>query len=200
MAMWTYDLGHQLARSEPAQQGPTAVVPVEAMQTTSSSSTPDPGNATDSQLMILRSAQKQLVEQVASLERENTRLKEDLAFFESLVPTRAGSEGIAIQRLMAELVEPNQLRYRLLVMSSSRKDRGFKGSLQVAVTVMQAGKSTVIIFPKGNSSDADRFQLEFEHYQRIEGTLALPEGAVVKGIQARVLENGKVRAQQSANL
>lgn len=199
LAMWTYDLGHRLARSEP-EQGSTAVLPVESMQTTISSPAPEPGSATDSQLMILRSAQKQLVEQVAALERENTRLKEDLAFFESLVPTRAGSEGIAIQRLMAELVAPNQLRYRLLVMSSSRKDRGFKGSLQVAVTVMQAGKSTVIVFPRGNTSDVDRFQLEFEHYQRIEGTVALPEGAVAKGIQARVLENGKVRAQQSANL
>lgn len=200
LAMWTYDLGHQLARSEPEQRGSAAVIPVETMQTTVSTPAPEPGNATDSQLMILRSAQEQLIEQVAALERENTRLKEDLAFFESLVPTRAGSQGIAIQRLMAELIAPNQLRYRLLVMSSSRKERGFKGSLQVAVNVIQAGKSTVIIFPHGNSSEVDKFQLEFEHYQRIEGTVVLPEGAVAKGIQARVLEKGKIRAQQSANL
>lgn len=200
LAMWTYDLGHRLARSKPEQQASAAVLPVETSRTTISTPVPEIGNTTDSQLMILRSAQEQLVEQVAALEEENTRLKEDLAFFESLVPTRAGSQGIAIQRLMVELVAPNQLRYRLLVMSSSRKDRGFKGSLQVAVTGTQGGKSTVIVFPTGNALDVDKFQLEFEHYQRIEGTLALPEGVVAKGIQARVLENGKIRAQQSANL
>lgn len=55
-------------------------------------------NAAESQLNIEKSAQKQLVVQVKTLEAENTRLKEDLAFFESLLPNATGPQGIAIRR------------------------------------------------------------------------------------------------------
>jgi HSP20 family molecular chaperone IbpA len=54
-------------------------------------------------------------------------------------------------------------------------------------------------FP-GKDEKSEPFQLEFQRYQRIEGILPLPEGVQVKNVQARVLENGMLRAQQAANL
>ena len=48
---------------------------------------------------IERAAHKQLAAQVKALEAENARLKEDLAFFDSLLPAGTGSEGISIRRL-----------------------------------------------------------------------------------------------------
>jgi len=57
----------------------------------------------------------------------------------------------------------------------------------------------VLTFP-GKDDKPEPFRLEFRRYQRIEGILTLPEGAQVKNVQARVLENGKLRAQQSANM
>jgi hypothetical protein len=57
------------------------------------------------------------------------------------------------------------------------------------------------LVPAGPVSEkTEPFQLEFQRYQRIEGILPLPEGVQVRNVQARVLENGKVRAQQSANM
>lgn len=194
-AMWIGDLKRQVVNPEPVEAA-LAAPPVAVPQEIAS----EISGATHSEVMILRSAQEKLAEQIKVLERENTRLKEDLAFFESLVPTGTGSQGVAIQRLMAERIAPNQLRYRLLVISSTRKDRGFTGTLQFAVNVVQEGKNTVLIFPQRNSLEAEKFQLDFEHYQRVEGTLVVPEGASVRGIQARVLEKGKIKAQQSANL
>jgi hypothetical protein len=34
----------------------------------------------------------------------------------------------------------------------------------------------------------------------LEGVLTLPDGVIVKTLQARVLDRGQIRAQQSANL
>ena len=45
-------------------------------------------DASESRLKIEQSAQAQLGAQVKSLEEQNTRLKEDLAFFENLTPSR----------------------------------------------------------------------------------------------------------------
>lgn len=156
-------------------------------------------NAAESQLNIERSAQKQLATQVKSLEAESIRLKEDLAFFESLLPNATGPAGISIRRLKFDQVAPNQLRYRLLVMQGGKGDRRFVGSLQLQVTTLQDGKSAMMTFPAG-PAEQDKFKLSFMHYQRVEGVLTLPEGTSVKLVQARVLENGQVRVQQAANL
>jgi hypothetical protein len=157
-------------------------------------------NAAESQINIERAAQKQLVTQVKALEAENIKLKEDLAFFESLLPTDTGPQGISIRRLTADMVSPNQLRYRLLVMQGAKGNHDFSGNLQLIVTVEQGGKSSMMTFPDGKSSDAHNFRLAFRHYQRMEGILTLPEGVAMKAIQARILEKGQVRVQESANL
>lgn len=157
-------------------------------------------NAADSRLNMERAAQKQLVSQVKTLESENIRLKEDLAFFESLLPNATGPAGVAIRRLKVEMVAPNQLRYRLLVMQGGKGDQQFVGNVQLAVSILQDGKDAMMIFPDGNPNDNNKFKLGFRHYQRVEGVLTLPEGVSAKLVQARVLEKGQVRAQLSTNL
>jgi primosomal protein N' len=203
VAMWTYDLGRNITGFNPDAINQRLALLKEQVEKLSSerdqfSTTV---NAAESQLNIERSAQKQLAEQVKVLETENTKLKEDLTFFESLLPANSG-KGIAIRRLKADLVAPNQLQYRVLVMQGGRGPGkpDFVGSLQFAVTVVQEGKSVMMMFPSGNSGEVDKFKLGFKHYQRAEGVLTLPDGVSVKTVQARILENGQIRAQQSANL
>jgi len=157
-------------------------------------------NAAESQLNIERSAQKQLAAQVKALEADNIRLKEDLAFFESLLPNATGPVGVSIRRLKIDQVAPGQLRYRLLVMQGGKGDRRFVGNLQFVVTTLQDGKNAMMTFPAAVQGEQEKFKLSFMHYQRVEGVLTLPEGAAIKLVQARVLENGQVRTQQSANL
>lgn len=157
-------------------------------------------NAAESQLNMERSAQKQLASQVKTLEAENTRLKEDLAFFESLLPNATGPQGVTIRRLKIDQIAPNQLRYRLLIMQGGKGDQLFAGNLQLSVSALQGGKNAMIVFPEGNVVEQEKFKLSFKHYQRVEGVLVLPEGATTKLVQARVLEKGQIRAQLSANL
>jgi hypothetical protein len=156
-------------------------------------------NTAENQLAMERAAHKQLAEQVQSLTAENARLEEDLAFFDSLLPAGPVSEGVSIRRLKIELMPPNQVRYRLLVMRRGNNTQDFKGNLSLSLSVMQSGKPAILGFP-GKDDKAEPFQLEFRRYQRIEGILTLPEGVQVRNAQARVLENGKVRAQQSATM
>jgi hypothetical protein len=201
-AMWFYDFAHGLSNSDPHNakeqlarfQGQVETLTSERDKFSSTV------NAAESQLNIERSAQKQLAAQVKSLEAENTRLKEDLAFFESLLPSATGPQGIAIRRLKIDQISSTQLRYRVLIMQGGKGDQAFVGNLQLTLTSLQAGKSTVINFPDAINNDQEKFKLYFRHYQSVEGILTLPEGTATKSVQARVMEKGQVRAQQSANL
>jgi hypothetical protein len=202
IAMWAYDTGNVPAGSPGDTAKDELVKYKEQVEKLSSerdqySTT---ANSAESQLTIERSAQKQLAVQVKALEAENVKLKEDLAFFESLLPTATGPLGISIRRLKIDQIAPGQLRYRLLIMQGGSGDRVFQGTLQLAVTLVQGGNNAMIVFPEANSSELDKFKLGFRHYQRVEGVLTVPEGAVVKAVQARVLEKGQIRVQQTANL
>ncbi len=200
-ALWIYDLGRQFAGIRPQVSAEVAVYKAQlaklAAQRDQYSTTV---NSADNQRIIEKTAQLQLGKQVGMLEAENSKLKEDLAFFESLLPTDNGSQGISIRRMKVEIAGPNQVRYRLLLMQGGRNKNDFSGTLQIAVTTLQAGRSTVIIFPTAISGDADKFKLAFRHYQRVEGVVTLPDGVVAKAVQARVLEKGQTRTQMSAAL
>jgi len=202
IAMWAYDLGRNFAGLNPSGMKDQVVALSEQVRKLGAErdQLSTSANAAESQLNIERSAQTQLAGQIKTLETENARLKEDLAFFESLLPTNIGAQGITIQRLKAEIIAPNQLRYRLLVIQGEKGAREFTGNLQLSVTVLQAGKSAIINFPEQNAADLARYKLAFKYYQRVEGILTLPEGATIKAIQARVLDRGQMRTQQSVNL
>lgn len=202
LAMWAYDLGRNFAGlNSNAGRDQVASLSDEVKKLSSErdkfSST---AMAAESQLNIERSAQTQLGNQIKTLEAENAKLKEDLSFFQSLLPTNIGAQGITIQRLKAEIVQPNQVHYQLLAMQGEKVPREFVGNLQLSVTVLQDGKSVIINFPEQNATDLARYKLSFKYYQRVEGVVTLPEGAIIKAIQARVLDRGQMRAQQSVNL
>lgn len=202
VAFGSYDLGRRLTAApppiNPAQLASIKdeVAKISAERDQYSSTV----NSAESQLNIERSAQKQLAAQVKILETENSKLKEDLAFFDSLLPADRSAGGVVIRRLKADLAGANQLRYRVLVMQGGKGDRDFNGSLQIAVTVLQSGKSAIIIFPQAGIHEpavAEKFHLEFKRYQRLDGLLTLPDGAEPKSVQARILEKGQIRAQQT---
>jgi len=155
-------------------------------------------DAAESAINIERATREQLATQIKTLEADNAKLKDDLAFFESMLPTGTGAQAVAIARLDGELEAPTRLRYRLLVRQGAR-GQAFSGSLQLAVGVQQHGAARVLLFPAEGGADP-KYQLEFKYYQRLEGVLDLPDGVTVKTIEARVLEKGKIRARQSIGM
>jgi hypothetical protein len=202
ISFWAYDFGQSLTKFHSVadrEQLATLKEQIEQLQAERDQYSASATGA-ESQINIERSAQKQLVIQVKALETENTKLKEDLAFFESLLPTDTGPPGITIRRLKGDVPVPNQLHYQLLVMQGGKGTLDFVGNVQLAVTIVQAGKTSVVSFPDAKGTDADKFKVNFKHYQRVEGIVNLPEGASVKSVEARILERGRIRAQQSAVL
>lgn len=158
--------------------------------------------AQESQLRVERAAQEQLAKQVVSLETDGNRLKEDLAFFESLLPAGTGNKGVVIRSFrMQPDGAPNQMRFRLLVQQSGKPERDFSGAVQMQVSFMQGARAMTLALPNPLSAESARaMELAFRHYQRIEGTFALPEGAVARSVLVRIVSGGQTQTQQSFTL
>jgi hypothetical protein len=158
-------------------------------------------NASESKLQIERTAQAQLGKQVKALEEENARLKEDLAFFENLIPSEQRDYKLLINRFRVDPGGlPGEFRYRLLLLQGGRRDKPFQGNLQLLVTLQDEGKDAIITLPEQGA--AQNYKISFKYFQRIEGTFRVPPGAQVKSVQVRIFEAGssEARATQSFNL
>lgn len=205
LARWIYDAGRSIAGFD-SSSTTQKIDGLKAKLASLESDLADAkaaASAAESNLRIDRSAQQQLAQQVRHLESENLALKQDLAFFEGLLPDAvSGEAGVRINRFRVER-DPNDGRYRyrmLVVHNGAKQQREFRGELQFSLKVQQAGKDAIITFPPEGSQDRDRFRLEVKHFQRAEGVLLIPVGAVLKSVEARILQDGVVRTRQSINL
>jgi hypothetical protein len=158
----------------------------------------------ESSLQMERATLKQMALQVKALEAENVALKEDLAFFEGLVPaSELGEESaVRIDHFRVEQdKDSREVRYRLLVVyNASRQVKDFKGALQFLVKVQQGGKDVMLTFPSASEKNTQRFRFEVKRFHRLDGVFTLPDGVVVKSVEARLLQDNAVRAKQLVTL
>jgi hypothetical protein len=203
LAAWIYDAGRRFAgfdRSE-AEHELSQLREDVGRLTRDTAGLRASVDASESKLQIERAAQAQLGRQVKVLEEENARLKEDLAFFENLIPSERRDNNLLINRFRVEPgALPGEFRYRLLLLQGGRRDKPFQGSLQLLVTVQQDGKDAIISFPEAGA--AVEYKLSFKYFQRVEDTFRVEPGARVKMVQVRIFESGstQARATQSVNL
>lgn len=146
--------------------------------------------AAERQLQIELATHGNLSTQIRNLAEENALLKEDLAFFQTLMASGGEPGGISINRFRVQPdALPGEYRYRLLVVQSKQRVKEFRGSLQFVVDYDRGGSSEVISLPR-EDENPQAYNLVFKFYQRVDGTFVVPPGAVVKKVQVRVLENG----------
>ena len=142
-------------------------------------------------LQMERATYADVVKQIKTLTAENAALKEDLAFFQTLMPSGGKEGGVAVNRFLEQNdALPGEYRYQLLVTQTGQRSKDFQGRLQFVVNLQQDNKQVVMTLPAEDDQDSKGFKLDFRFYQRIEGTFRVAAGTEVKSIQVRVFENG----------
>jgi hypothetical protein len=77
--------------------------------------------------------------QLKSLEDESRRLKDDLGFFERLIPS-LGAEGVTIRALQADPQPDGKIRWQVLLIQARKNPADFTGRLEVAFAGVLNGK------------------------------------------------------------
>ena len=155
----------------------------------------------DRQLQIEKAAQSDLARTFAQLQEENASLKEDLGFLRRLMSSGATPEGIGVSDLKVERDgTKNEYRYRMLLIQGGQRKQDFKGRVQIAARVVTGNSAATLNFPEGDPGEAGAF--EFRFYHKVEGRFALPEGAVLKGVDVRIVAvpGGQVKLSRTINM
>ena len=147
-------------------------------------------NTSGSLLTAEKALQDKMASQIRQLEQDNRSLRDDLGFFERLLPS-GNAEVASIRGLQAELLSATQLKWQVLVLQPLKSAPTFNGKLELTFDGTQAGKPWSMSLPGGPQL------LQFKQYRRVEGVLDIPLQAVVKTVTAKVLEGGNVRSVQT---
>jgi DNA-binding protein YbaB len=148
-------------------------------------------NTAGTLVTVEKAAQEKVLQQLKQLEADNRTLKDDLGFFEKLIPS-SGVDGVAIRGLQAELQNDVGLKWQILVIQASKNAAEFNGKIELTFTGQLAGKPWTATLPQQ--------VVKVKQYGRLEGVFEVPAQVVVKGVSARILEGTAVRATQSIKL
>lgn len=194
ISLWAFELGKSLAGLDSQAKEELAELRSEnARLRTERDKAQSILNTSGSLMTAERSAQERLAAQIRQLEAENRALRDDLGFFEKLIPA-SGTETIAIRGLQAEVMGASQLRWQVLVIQPSRNAPEFRGRMELTVSGTLEGKPWTMPVPGGTQA------LQFRQYRRLEGMIDLPQQAVVQNVSAKVVEGSATRAVQSIKL
>ena len=150
-------------------------------------------NTAQTLLTTEKSAQAQVLAQKKQLEHDIQSLRDDLGFFEKLIPP-TGVAGIAIRGLQAEMTEDRRLRWRILLIQPQRNVAEFQGHLELSLAGTLQGK------PWASSQQGPAQAIRFAQFGRFQGVADVPPQVTVRSISVKVLDGSVVKAAQSARL
>lgn len=191
IALWTFEFGKGIAGLDSSAREELHLLRQEvASLRLDRDKTQSIANISGSLLTAEKALQEKMASQIRQLELENRGLRNDLGFFEKLLPT-SGTEVASIRSLQAEVLSDTQLKWQVLVLQPVKTAPTFNGKLEITLNGTQDGKSWAMSLPGGPQA------LQFRQYRRVEGVLELPPQAVVKTVTAKVLEGLTVRSVQT---
>jgi outer membrane murein-binding lipoprotein Lpp len=199
IALWAFEFGRDIAGLENGGQADMQQLraQVEALKTDLDKAHEQRDQAqsianTAGTLVAAEKASSERVSaQVKHLEAENRRLRDDLGFFEKLIPADS-TDAVAIRGLQAETVDNGKIRWQVLVIQSKKNAPELVGKLEIMLTGLSNGKPW--------TGSVSTMPLKIMQYGRLEGSLDIPAQVTVKGLTAKVVDGSTVRAGQSIKL
>jgi hypothetical protein len=195
LALWTFEFGKDIAGLDSNASEELSRLRVEVAQLREEREKAlSIANTAESLLKTEKAAQDKLAQQIKQVEGENLALKNDLGFFERLLPA-GDAVGVTIRGLQAEPVTAGHLRYQLLVMQPGKAVPELNGRYEMTLSGTLDGR------PWSQPQPGGPKPLQLKQYLRVEGMVDYPALAVVKAVSVKVTDaRGGVLATYSMKI
>lgn len=141
------------------------------------------------QLQVAEAAQHTLAKELASMQDESIRLKEDVAFYKNIL-NEEGAEALKLHSFKVNrTVKPGVYEYHILLVQSGRHDKIVKGSLKLQLDIDDAVNPSKLPLMDGDKA-VTPIVINFKYYQRIDGTFVLPSDAKAHAVELMFMEAG----------
>lgn len=163
-----------------------------------------------SQLEVEVGTRKALQESLLGVQQELGRTRDQLAFYEQLIPP--GPAGSVAIRAFDVQRQGELLNYRVLLTRNAPGQPAFEGRMRFMAKGLQGQKTVKIelsaaaLDQSAATSDPqqapviDSFALAFDQFQRSMGVLRIPPDFIPESVTLDVLEEGVIRATRESGL
>lgn len=139
---------------------------------------------------IDKQSYKEVEESLRTLQSEILELKEEVAFYRSIVAPRESAKGLRIQRFK---IEPNtkqkSFRYKLVLTQVMNQTNMTRGDIEFSIEGLQEGKPRLLALQEVEAGKQDKIAFRFKYFQNFEGDIVLPKGFVPSRVLLKVLSN-----------
>lgn len=142
------------------------------------------------QLQVEQAAQANLAKELAALQEEDMRIKEDVEFYKSMLKVTPGSAAeLKLHSFkLTKGASANQYNYNILFMQSGKHDKLIQGQLNLVLSGMRNGQP--VNLPIGDMPEAQGIKINFKYYQRVEGSFTVPDDMTGQALEARFVAAG----------
>lgn len=142
------------------------------------------------QLQVERAAQDNLTLELARLQDEGMRLKEDLEFYRNILNEAPGPSEVKLQSFrLVKHKQPGQYEYHLMIVQSGRSSKTVQGNVRLVLHARRDGQAVTMPVDLDPAA-SQAMRINFKYYQRLDGSFTLPEGVNVEAVEASFIEIG----------
>ncbi|WP_269533067.1 DUF6776 family protein [Chitinimonas sp. BJYL2] len=149
--------------------------------------------ALEQQLRLETSTRETVSRQLVQLQADNGALREQIAFYESLLTKTDRAPALALDQFRVEPVSPGHYRLRAILVQGQSTQEAFRGEVEFRLVVERGGRRESLVWP------APRIKVNVTRYHRLERETELPPDARLKQVEIRVYADGESRAKLTRN-
>lgn len=147
---------------------------------------------------ISRQANRELQQTLAEREEEIAGLRADVAFYERLVGATGQRKGLNVHEIQMRRDNDGSWRYTATLTQNINRGAVSKGDLTLSVEGTRDGKLVRLDWGQLlQNPQAPPQRFEFRYFQRLEGSVLLPQGFVPGRVIARLRADGGGNAEQA---
>jgi len=147
---------------------------------------------------ISRQANRELQQTLAEREEEIAGLRADVAFYERLVGATGQRKGLNVHEIQMRRDNDGSWRYTATLTQNINRGAVSKGDLTLSVEGTRDGKLERLDWGQLlQKPQAPPQRFEFRYFQRLEGSVLLPQGFVPGRVIARLRADGGSNAEQA---
>ncbi|MCK5432175.1 MAG: hypothetical protein KAJ03_05490 [Gammaproteobacteria bacterium] len=149
-------------------------------------------------VMLERTAQVErqtitnLQQSMVKQQDEIYKLRNELDFYQGIMTSAGESKGLNIQGLhIEETSQPRSYYFKLILTHVSKSDKVAAGKLSILLEGVQRGTARTIDIRELTLSESLSLNFKFGNFERIEGSIMLPENFIVHRVIVRARQDGK---------
>ncbi len=120
------------------------------------------------------------------------KLRNELDFYQGIMTSAGESKGLNIQGLhIEETSQPRSYYFKLILTHVSKSDKVAAGKLSILLEGVQGGTARTIDIRELTLSESLSLNFKFGSFERIEGSIMLPENFIVHRVIVRARQDGK---------